>query len=353
MAAIRNLSECPYYEKKYWRRSDIETTLTRFAPKSRFPNVHPKLTSEIVHNMNAKSLTECLEELNRIDDARIILDNEACYQDVFLIKFLVAKPIFNEYDLLIKYDCLRIVLKVLDRFLSLLSSIDINSAKIVTVKSIDIPSLNDRRVITCYNVLSVVNELVCKSIELGLYFSVPNIFELLGRFISTEFRTNSASELSLNKKRLLTLAINNLYLLTRHHDDLDIDLAGPLELVDKLLGLVRVLRRRVVEKDDENEANSREIMLNALYCLANIIEDRRLEELDRGEIDFAMSRLLNELEMIIEQIEWNELRKSNVKASQALTSNLIVLARLAVNPTTRRLIFTKQSLLTRIVFRLI
>lgn len=358
MAAIRNLSECPYYDKKYWRRSEVESILTRFTSQSRFPHVHPKLTDEIVCNIHQASLTECLEALTRADDsARALLDSHTCYHDFFFVKFLVGKSIFNEFALLIKHDSLRIFVKVLERFLESTTSEQVNTAQIFTIRSpADMPTcLASRRVTTCYNVLSIINELVFKSIELSLYFASIDLFQALARFISVEqlLTPTSSSNLSLNQKRLLTLAINNLYLLTRHYDELDIDL-GPLELVEKLLVLVDLLRRQ--EQDDSTTtttttSSTREIILNSLYCIANLIEDRRLETLDPGEVEFAMSRLLDELEAIVDHIEWSELRKSNPKASQALTGNLIVLSRLAVNPNTRGLIFNKLPLIRRVVFR--
>lgn len=360
MAAIRNLSECPYYDQKHWRRVDLDAQLARYMTKSRFPHVYPKLAAEILANTRAKSLTECLEELNRTDDARTILDHEVCYHDVFAVKFLVAKPIFAQHDVLIKHDCLRIVMKILERFLA--APVDLDAAEIVTTKSVDTPSLNDRRVITCYNVLSIVNELVYKSLEMSLYFSSsPMLFELLGRFVSPEFvcKTSTSTSggggggggLSFSKKRLLTLAINNIYLLTRHYDDLDLDL-GPLELVEKLLVLVRILRQQQQLSEIRAEPEIREIILNSLYCVANLIDDGRIESLERDELEFAMSRLLAQLESIVDQIEWNELRKSNVRAaSGALTGSLVVLTRLAVNPMVREMIFVKHSLLRRVVFR--
>lgn len=355
MAAIRNLSECPYYDKKYWRRSEVESTLTRFTSQSRFPHVHPKLTDEIVSNIRQSSLTECLEALTRADDsARVLLDSHACYHDFFFVKFLVGKPVFNDYALLIKHDSLRMFVKVLERFVESATSEQVNTAQIFTIRSpADTPTcLASRRVSTCYNVLSIVNELVFKSIELSLYFASIDLFQALARFISAEqlLVPASSSNLSLNQKRLLTLAINNLYLLTRHYDELDIDL-GPLELVEKLLALVDLFRRQEQDDSTTTTSNTREIILNSLYCIANLIEDRRLETLDPGEVEFAMTRLLDELEAIVDHIEWSELRKSNPKASQALTGNLIVLARLAVNPNTRRLIFNKLPLIRRVVFR--
>lgn len=119
MAAIRNLTECPFYDKKLWHRVDIENVLLRLNSKSRFPHLYPKLAAEIIANIRQKSFTECLEELSRINDAKKILDDETCYRNLFFIKFVVNKPMFNEYDQLIKHDCLKMFENVLLAYLDL------------------------------------------------------------------------------------------------------------------------------------------------------------------------------------------------------------------------------------------
>ena len=337
MAAIRNLTECPYYDKKIWRRADIENVMLKFAPKTRFPNVYPKLAAEIVLNIRQKSLIECLEELNRVNDPQSILDEEFCYHDVAFIKFIVKKPLFNEYDQLIKHDCLKIFRNVLLFFLDV--GLDYKKAKICMEKPIESPPLNDRRLTTCYNILTIINELIFKSIEFNLYFCDMSVYDVLSRFISDDFQNG----MCLNKKRILTLVINDLYLLTRHFEDFRVDLTD-LDLVNKLMNMIRVF-------NGENEVENQEIIVNSIYCVANLIDDVRLESMDSLEIEFMINRLVQELELIVEQVEWGELKRSNVRVSQALTGNLVVLTRFAINPRTRMIIFNKQFIFRRIIFR--
>lgn len=187
--------------------------------------------------------------------------------------------------------------------------------------------------------LFIINEVTFKSIELNLYFCNSSFLRVLSKFLSSELKR----KLNLNQKRILTLVINNLYLLTRYLDDLKLHLTE-LDLVEKLFNLIRALA-------SQNESENREIILNSLYCVGNLVDDCQIESMNAHELEFMIAKLLDELEAIVDQIEWNELRKLNPRISNALTGNLTVLVRFAVNPNTKKLIFMKQVLLRRVILR--
>lgn len=340
LCIIRNLTENPYYGKKLWTKYHLEDELKKLDNKaSPIADNFDKLSLEIIANLNQKDMTACLESLTRAYDAAQIIDDEICFRDILFIKFIVKKPIFKEYDLFIKHDCLNMLELVMGYLSNLIDELNFTDEEdIITEKTYEPHSLNSRRVSIIYNLLIIINDLIFRSMELNVYFFNYNLIKTFVCFLSQLPRNGG---LTMNKKRIISLIVNNLFLLTRFND-LKCEWLQELAPVETLLKLVDLLK---VEGETENK----NVILNTFYLVGNLINDKQLEEV--YDINYCLEKLLDELDRLINLMELAKTKGEQSNLSQALNENLTVLIRFSVNDRSKEIIFKKENILKRLILQ--
>ena len=352
IATIRNISENPFFDRQAWKSFKTEEILKEFNPKCAFPDVYKPILDEIITNINQKSLDEFLIYLNEFEDAKTVFNNETIYKDFIFIRYYVKNPIFKKYDEFSRRNCDLIFEKMLNHFYEISDEVDFDTVELeIPIQRINKPEgLNQRRFTIFYNLLTIINEIIFRSIELNVYLGKIEIVKALSAFLNEDFIKRLW-----NQKCIILLIIKNLSILSRWADDNKKEW-NDLNLVEVFLDIIKLFK-------DNIEKESEEIIISSYYTIGNIADDKQIEALDG--IGLIVNKLLDELVLIAEYFEQDKfIQKVKMQfinggktidylkvSFKSVTGTLYCLTRFAVNEKTKKIIFHKYKALKTIIFK--
>jgi hypothetical protein len=281
---IRNISK-NMIDKNIWKSLDVEKKLKESSLMN-YPEFRTSVNG-LFQRINQKTPVQCLEYFSRLSTIEFIESKQA-YIDFFLLKKLLKKPIFDNFQIFIDFNCMEIFSKLLLTFFKIKADLDYQNYKESIDDANEKADLNERKISIFDCLLFVINKLSFKSINLGLYLNKKTLIKILYDFaLDEEFIKNSITSIKNN-------VFSNLTILVLYSDENKNDWLDTVS-IDSLIKILENI---------SNSYISRQINILIGY-LAN---DEQIQKLK--QIENYSNELLNHLETIAKKFESNEtLRK--------------------------------------------
>ena len=280
---IRNISKNTI-DKNIWKSLEVETKLKESSLMSNPEFI--KTFNGLTQRINQKTPVECLEYFSTLSAIEFIESKQA-YIDIYLLKKLLKKPVFDNFQIFIDYKCIDIFSKLLLKYFEIKSELDYQNYKESIDDANEEADLNERKISIFDSLLFIINKLAFKSINLGLYLNKKTFIKILYDFaLDDQFIKNSTMSIK-------NTIFSNLTILVLYSDENKFDWLN----IVSIDSLIKIL---------ENTTNSyiaRQINIIIGY-LAN---DDQIQQLK--QIENYSNELLKHLELIANKFESNEVLK--------------------------------------------
>lgn len=353
---ILNFSSNASLDRDKWHAMQTLEQLDQFVQSIELYNehFHLKLVDSIRENLKRRTLTECLDYFNRLNNPSLIIGDYRNYADFLYIYKLVKRITFDSFREFKKHDCKILFTKMLAYLFSIREELDFQQA----VVSYDLPNehadLNEKRISVLSYVLHIINSLIQKSIEINMYFSKKSLVKALLDYLTDERFTRRMPT------SLLYMIILNIYLMSKMADETKKDWKD-LNTMECLINFLKYLKN-----DGDKQGDTNEIIERVFFTMSIIVDDEQIENLT--EINSVVNRLLEELAKLADYMEKGKkidkirieclnddgkVEKHEVYCLNKVSSIdlLDLLKRYSVNEKTKYIIYHKIDLIKTIIYK--